>query len=257
MADEGTAAVAAGTPAEGSGESFDPSTVVAPPRTSAKYETQLPREFQGDDFAGIETLTELYKKYKSYKETAETKKDTVSIPTKDSSAEEIGEFYKRLGRPETADAYSLSDYDYTPDEISDSKKAFMKEAFRVGLSQNQANNMWKNFLASKGADKQKEADMKAREQETYPERADAYLRDTYPDDTKRKARLEVESNLYKEFAAKSGVGTLLQESGLTSKPEFMHAIASWYESYASQQAESQHQGKANGLTGLAALYTKM
>lgn len=229
----------------------------ASPRTQAKYESQLSREYQTDDFSGIETLDSLYKQYKSYKDIADKNSNAVAIPTKDSTPEQVAEFYKKVGRPDSEEGYNLSDYEFTPDQIGESKKAFMKEAFRNGLSQNQATNMWKNEIASREADKKKEEDLRAKAVEEYPQRADAYMRDLYPDETKRKARIETENNLFKEFASKSGIGTLLSESGLSSKPEFVHALATWYEPYASNPPTTQRPGDAGKITGLAALYSKM
>lgn len=239
------------------GGSFDPSVVTAPPRTASKYETQLPREYQQDDFAGIEDLGKLYGAYKELKGREASFKDSVRIPTKDSTADEIGAFYKRLGRPDTEDGYVLGDYDNTPDSVADSKKAFMKEAFRNGLSQNQASNLWKNQLASKAADEHKAAELKKKLADDYPSRIDAFMRDQYPDDTKRKARIEKEENLYKDFIAKTGVGTLLQDSGLSVSPEFVHAVSSWYEGYATEQAGGQRPANCAKYEGMESFYSSM
>lgn len=246
-----------GTGGNGGGEGFDPSTITAPKRTASKYETQLPREYQQDDFSGIEDLGKLYGAYKALKGKESSFRDSVKLPTKDSTPEEVGSFYRMLGRPETEDGYVLGDYDNTPDSVADSKKAFMKEAFRNGLSQNQAGNLWKNQLASKAADEQKALDIKKKAADEYPSRIDAFMRDQYPDDTKRKARIEKEENLYRDFIAKSGVGTLLNDSGLSTTPEFVHAVASWYEAYASDQAGGKRPDGASKYTGLEAFYTSM
>ena len=237
---------------EGDG-GFDPSTSPAPSRTQAKYETQLPKEFQGDDFAGIEDLGKLYTSYKSLKAESSGKE---RMPGKDSTPEEIKAFYGKLGYPEKAEDYNLSDYGKKPDDIADQKRVFLEEAHKNYLSKGQANALWKSHLASIDAEAEKQRKAAEAKAAAYPERLDSYLRETYPDDTKRRQRIETEKNIISEFSAASGLGTKLSEAGLTTDPEFMHALASWYEKV-SPQSINRSRGIPEGDADFTQFYTSM
>lgn len=238
---------------DGGGQGFDPSASPAPSRTQAKYETQLPKEFQGDDFAGIEDLGKLYSSYKSLKAEASGK---TAMPGANSTPDEIKAFYGKLGYPDKAEDYQLSDYGKTPDEIADQKRAFLEEAHKNYLSKGQASNLWKSHLASIDAEAEKQRKAAEAKAAAYPERLDSYLREAYPDDTKRRARIETEKNLFSEFAAASGLGSKIAESGLATDPEFMHALAVWYEK-ANPQASGRRDSIPQGNTDFTQFYTSM
>lgn len=241
---------------DGGGEGsvgFDPASSPAPQRVTAKYETQLPKEYQSDDFSGIEDLGKLYQGYKALKAESSGK---AKLPSKESTQEEISGFYKQLGYPDTQEGYELADYGRKPDDIADMKRAFLEEAHKNYLSKGQAQNMWKSHLASIETEKAKEAQAKAAFEASYPERMDGYLRESFPDDTKRRQRIEAEKNLYSEFVAASGVGEKLAASGLTSDPEFMHALASWYER-TNPQAAGRKSAGFNPGAGFEQFYTTM
>ena len=238
-----------GSPSAG----FDPASNPAPQRVTAKYETQLPKEYQNDDFAGIEDLGKLYQGYKALKMESSGK---AKLPGKDSTQEEVAGFYKQLGYPDTQEGYELADYGRKPDDIADMKRAFLEEAHKNYLSKGQAQNMWKSHLASIETERAKEQQAKAALEASYPERMDGYLRESYPDDTKRRQRIESEKNLYSEFVAASGVGEKLAKAGLTTDPEFMHALASWYERTNPQAAGRKGPGFAQGA-GFEQFYTSM
>lgn len=72
--------------------------------------------------------------------------NAISIPGADAEADVWGEFYNKLGRPETSDQYDFSSEipeGLTANEASD--KWFREKAHELGLTQNQASKMRDDF----------------------------------------------------------------------------------------------------------------
>ena len=203
---------------------------------ASSYENDLEESLRGDDFTGIEDVGKLYNAYKEAK--AQNAKDkealdkSLRIPGKDSTYEEVKDFFTKIGMPEKAEDYGLSDFDLDPDEISVMKKNFMDSAHRSGLTKAQANNLWKHEAAMYTAYK-KTAEAQVEElKNTLDSRYDAALKGEYPDDTRRSERMTLEKNLFTEFVGKAGLGEYFAKTGLNLNPNFMHQMATFYETYA-------------------------
>lgn len=216
----------------GNGGAFDPSTKLhgdeEPKRVSAKYETQLSKEYQNDDFSGIESLDQLYKGYKDLKE---KDKNALHLPTESSTIDEIKSFFTKIGMPETKEQYNLGDFDFNPDDIKVAKERFAEMAHKCGLTKSQANKLWKHELAEY-------ADIKAgltasieKAKKEYEPAYDAMLKAEYPDDAKRAERRTKEDTIYKDFVAKSGLGDIFEKYGLNFNADAMHKIALYHEKY--------------------------
>lgn len=221
-------------------------------RTPARYETQLPKEFQNDDFKDIDSLDKLYTGYRKLEKES---KGTIKLINKDSTSEEVASFYKALGRPDKAEDYGLLDYDLDPSSLEKTKAKFQEEAFNNGLSKDQAKAMWRTFIASKEADITEKEEERKKSIETYPYRLDNRLREEYPDDAKRSERIKLEENLYKEFVAESGLGTFFADTGLTTNTDFMHKLAKFFENH--QRITITPSGQKPTQDVLAQRYTSM
>lgn len=203
---------------------------------SSSYENDLEESLRGDDFTGIEDVGKLYNAYKEAKAQNAKDKDALDkslrIPGKDSTYDEIKEFFTKIGMPEKAEDYGLSDFDLDPTEISVMKKNFMESAHRSGLTKAQAASLWKHEAATYSAYK-KTAEAQVEElKKTLDSRYDSALKDEYPDATRRNERMTLERNLFTEFVGKAGLGEYFTKTGLDLNPNFMHAMASFYEKYA-------------------------
>jgi len=223
-------------------------------RTQAQYETQLPKEYQGDDFSGIESLASLYRGYRDLQGKAE---GAVKIPTDKSTDEERAAFYRAIGAPETEDGYALMDIDKaSTDEDAKQKRqsAFKKEALKNGLTVSQAKAMWRQRGAEMMASEEEAKRAREELSKSFGRRMDEYLRESTPDDSKRKARIEAGQNTWKAFAANTGLGSKLEEAGLTTDVEFMSRLAQWY-SKLDPKAPPTSQGNApERSTGLTSYY---
>lgn len=242
------------------GESFDPSSRLdeTPQRTSAKYETQLSKEYQADDFADIETIDKLYKGYKDLKAASA---NALKIPTAESSADEIKAFFTRIGMPEDKTGYELSDYDYNADEIKDAKDRFSDMAIRCGLTKGQAAKLWKHELAEYANIKGAMQAALEKKKTDYGKDYDSLLKTAYPDDAKRAERITLEDNLVKDFLAKTGLGDAFTASGLSLNPDAMHRIAAYHEQTSKGTAFGSSGGGSDPKTmtaeeALASIYGK-
>lgn len=134
------------------------------PSTSglAKWADQLSKDTRGNPeavkaLAKFKTLDDLSK---SYIELSGKLGNSVALPGKDSSDEEKAAFYKRLGRPESADKYGF-------EQKHDGAKAFAKIALEANLTDAQAQAVYKHLETSGAAAmKQREAAMQRQQAET-------------------------------------------------------------------------------------------
>ena len=198
----------------------------APQKTVAKYASQLPKAWQDDDCTGIEDVPTLYEKYRKLEK---DQKDMVRIPGKDSKPEDVKAFLHRLGMPEKAEDYDLSDYDVDPEKVSASKKNFLNAAMGAGLTKAQAKAMWKDRLADfKSAEAVLNGQIEEGKKNFRPG-LESVLKADYPDDAKRKERADREEALYKEFVADTGLGEAFSKAFLDLSPDAVHRIALYAE----------------------------
>lgn len=151
---------------------------------------------------------------KSYVELEGKLGKSVVLPAQDASAEDWQKFYERVGRPKAADEYAI-DRGSAPDE---QVKAFKALAHEAGLTNAQANKMWKDL--QKSSDAQRQAAL-----EQYTARAkesDALLRKEYGAlydgkmaDARKAYATVFDTDLQKEIA----------EAGLAANPRFIRVMA--------------------------------
>jgi len=114
------------------------------------FSEQLPAEVR-DDAKSQELLKELKDVphlFQSYKDLKGSSEGMVKLPTKESSAEELQGFFKKLGKPDRAE-----DYDVKPieagDEIEGSQEfvdGFKAQAFKLNLSKGQTEQLYNWFI---------------------------------------------------------------------------------------------------------------
>jgi len=86
-------------------------------------------------------------------------KRPAGIPANDAPQEEWDKFYQAAGRPDAPDKYSLTDPEGLPEglDLTESKKSAMQMMHEAGLTQRQAEALWKKYVGSslEGANKSK------------------------------------------------------------------------------------------------------
>ena len=120
-------------------ETAQPTTPVATPaaQPTSSWKDSISEEYRADP--SIEKFTEIDALAKSYiNATKMIGQDKIVIPTKNSSQEAWDEAYAKLGRPESADKYSLdAKSDVVPfDETA--IKSFAEQSHKLGLNNKQA-----------------------------------------------------------------------------------------------------------------------
>ena len=210
----------------GEGEVFDPSTKLDT-RVRAKYESQLPKELQKDDFRGIEDIGTLYKSYKDLKE---KDKSALHIPTAESKPEDIKAFFTKIGMPDDPAKYDCMHFDDMADVIYEpTSQNFREAAFACGLTKGQATRMWANMAATiqgfVNVANSKTEELK----KSYDARYSSLLEKEIPDETRRSAKIAEEKNSAKAFGEAAGLTAFFEASGLSYNPEFTHKLALWYQ----------------------------
>lgn len=229
--------------------------------TQASYLNDLEEADRKDDFTGIEDVKTLYKSYKELKgknSDFETQlKDSLKIPGKDASIDDIKSFFTKIGMPDSKDGYNLSDFDYKPEDLKVMRDNFRDTAYKYGLTKTQAEKVWAHEVAMlKGVQLAGEK-LLQQAKDSYKTRYDSILKTEYPDSAKRQERMNKESNLYKEFCSKFGVGQIFEKTGITHNPEVVHTICKAFESYAQSDIVGGKSNKVSETDFLKQLYPSM
>jgi hypothetical protein len=116
-------------------------TIISPtteqPKVATSWKEAISEEFRQDP--NIEKFTEIDALAKSYiNATKMIGQDKVALPNKNSTEDQWNEFYDKVGRPESADKYSLDvKSDLVPLD-NGAVKQFAENAHKLGLSNKQA-----------------------------------------------------------------------------------------------------------------------
>jgi hypothetical protein len=120
-------------------ETAQPTTPVATPaaQPTSSWKDSISEDFRNDP--SIEKFTEIDALAKSYiNATKMIGQDKVAVPNKNSTEDQWNEVYDKLGRPESADKYSLNVKSDTVPIDEGSIKQFAENAHKLGLNQKQA-----------------------------------------------------------------------------------------------------------------------
>ena len=105
------------------------------------------REHLSDEFKNHKSL-EQYKDLnglaKSHIELEKTLGNRIKVPDENATPDELNKFYTKLGRPETSDKYELTNPEKLPDGFAIDEagvKEFKELAYKLGLSNKQANEL--------------------------------------------------------------------------------------------------------------------
>ena len=123
------------------------STTQPQPTVNKTWKEAISEEFRSDP--NIEKFTEIDALAKSYiNATKMIGQDKVAVPNKNSTEDQWNEVYDKLGRPESADKYSLNvKSDVVPIDEG-SIKQFADNAHKLGLNQKQAEGILEFYKTS-------------------------------------------------------------------------------------------------------------
>ena len=116
-------------------------TIISPtteqPKVATSWKEAISEEFRQDP--NIEKFTEIDALAKSYiNATQMIGKDKVAVPNKNSTDDQWNEVYDKLGRPESADKYSLNAKSEVVPIDDNAIKQFAENAHQLGLNNKQA-----------------------------------------------------------------------------------------------------------------------
>jgi hypothetical protein len=135
---------------EGTGSSVDVTST--PPEIPTTEGSPDFRELLSDEYKTHQSLQQ-YKDLnglvKTHLELEKTLGNRVKLPDENSTEEEINKFYTKLGRPEEASKYELTDPEELPEGFNingESLTEFKNLAFKLGLTSSQANSLREHYL---------------------------------------------------------------------------------------------------------------
>ena len=120
-------------------ETVQPTTPVATPvaQTTSTWKDSISEEFRKDP--SIEKFTEIDALAKSYiNATKMIGQDKLVIPNNNSTEDQWNEVYEKLGRPESADKYSLDAKSEVVNFDDTAIKSFAEQSHKLGLNNKQA-----------------------------------------------------------------------------------------------------------------------
>lgn len=113
---------------------------------SAAWLSSVPENLRDNDaFKGIESASDVYQQFVDLKGSAE---NMVTIPGQDASDEDRAAFFNRIGRPESAEKYTITKPENLPEDIpyDDATADHFKGVFhQIGLSNDQAGKIWNEY----------------------------------------------------------------------------------------------------------------
>ena len=202
----------------------------APKAETPAWLSQLPkdmRESMAESLSGFKTIADLANDWKKSKD---SEKDALHIPTKESTPEQVKEFFRKWGVPETPTDYNLSDYDVDADAIQKNKELFMAAAHKSALTKRQAQNLWMHEVAMFKAVSQLRAEAEQKYRDSFEPSYSKLLEAEYPEETERKKAIKDELGVVTKWTQEQGIGKALTESGIVYNAEVMHKLAQYIKS---------------------------
>lgn len=193
------------------------------------WTSQLPKDLRDNAdimgrISGYKTIADLAN---AYVKSEDAGKDALHVPGKDSTEEERRAFFTKLGVPEKASDYNLSDYDLDPETLKKSKDIFMEAAHRSALSRRQAENLWMSEVAMFKAASELKATAEAKTKASFEPQYHKILEAEYPEQTEREKVIKGELGAVTKLAQELGIGKALADSGLIYDAEVMHKLAGY------------------------------
>ena len=165
--------------------------------TPASWKSSISEEFRNDP--NIEKFTEIDSLAKSYiNATKMIGQDKLVIPTNNSTEDQWNEVYSKLGRPESADKYSLDATSEIVQMDDNAIKSFAEQSHKLGLNNKQAQGILEYYKNSmEGSAQQSKIDT-----ETYQAQAEQELRKEWGrsfDENIKKAGAVAKANMDSEI----------------------------------------------------------
>ena len=177
----------------------------------------IPEEYRASDWANkYKSKEELFKGFDNMAKLVGKKQVVQGIaPLSDTSTpEEIEAFYVSIGRPEAAEKYAFSEdiEAYEGLDLAAEKAGFAEVAFKNGLSQKQADSIFKEFISLQNEE------FKAK-QETTKQTFDQALVSAFGENS------QVNLGLAKRGAKSLGIANTLDAEGLSANPTVLKVLA--------------------------------
>ena len=196
---------------------------------SPAWMSQLPKEMRESmtELNGFKTIADLAN---DWKRSRDSEKDALHIPTKESTPEQVKEFFKKWGVPDTPTDYNLSDYDVDAEAIKKNKELFMAAAHKSALTKRQAQNLWMHEVAMFKAVSQLRAEAEQKYKDAFEPQYEKLLEAEYPEETARKKAIKDELAVVTKWTQDQGIGKALIESGIAYNADVMHKLAKYIKS---------------------------
>lgn len=199
---------------------------------------QLPKDLQEDDtLTRFKTIGEIGK---AYRELEGKIGNSIPIPGKDATAEELDAYFKKIGRPDSPESYNLSKLELPEGLKYDDALAenFRKRAHNLGLTQEQADKLYGwQIETTVQAYKDRQADMRNTAQESMKK-----LREVYGSKTNEEMARTTQAMKKYADAIDPNLIKDIENSGLGNSVSFIRLM----NTFAHHTAEDSFTGEGSG-----------
>ncbi len=150
-------------------------------------------------------------------------KRPAGIPANDATPEEWDKFYQAAGRPDRADKYTLPEIEGIPEgvDIAPVKQQAMEIMHKSGLTQRQAEALWKNYMGAELGAVAKSKEAQAEQKKTLDAEFDKLTQDHFGGDFESAQKITIEmANKFVPAELRGAFGEL------GDNPKALAAIAS-------------------------------
>lgn len=172
----------------------------------------------------LDELAELALKGDSYKEPDYT--GYVKMPTAESTKDEMRDFLTKIGVPEGPDKYSIPQEENADPFVKGMEKTLREAAYRSGMTDSQAKNMWGVFRAIVDTAKNEGEKYRADRKDNFDERY-SKLFDSYSQEAQKDTAIRESLGYFKTFLTETGIGKALEESGALYDERLVKALADY------------------------------
>lgn len=136
----------------------------------------------------------------------------IKPPGQDATDDDWGKFFNEIGRPESADKYALPDLEIPGFDVKAERELFTSMAHKNGLTQKQAEGLYKDYLNSIKTNVTKQA-------EDFATKSQSALKEAFGDN------FQGGFDLAKKGARAIGIADTLDQEGLSANPLILKLCA--------------------------------
>lgn len=172
----------------------------------------------------------------------------LKLPTKDSTTEELKEFMKKLGVPESSDKYTFKAKDDDTALVKAAEKTQKEASLRAGLTDSQAEAMWGVTNAVIDTQMKLLSEAEEKHKASFNERFDSLFKESYPDKNRREEAEKEAINRFSALMGETGLGKVFEETGAIYDERIVKGLSEFYQKMRGSYSLGEQKGNGSKST---------